>query len=391
MKTNAKRLNATKKEKRAARANEMIANLQGVPMLGEIVIPNSKTGTIVDYELVKKALSSAGLDPSVANEILPKRAFSRACRHMEQEKQIDVFSEDDSTITFQFTRKELAKSEWKFTKEVFLTLDKSSGKITCENHDLEARAQEMLNKEISSRTTSDITKIIHRLFDQKGENEKELFPLRDQGGVYFVPLEVSSFLAQIDLFFTKIEGSLRRFPIPSGTPSGDRAIQESVADSISRMLGDHKKNIQDFSIHTRSDTIEHAALRIKETRLKIKAYAHYLKEEAERLDKECIATDQALLAQVKQIQVEKESSPAKKEGEGKRDLFFGHPVTSVIRWMGANGLSFEEAEKSLKHHGISVAAGTIRTQLLCGRKGTRGEPASLSKAQIKEVLAAARP
>lgn len=381
MKTNTQRIRKSKKEARASKGQEMIRSLAGVEMLGEVVIPNSRTGNIIGYTKVKEALTAAGLDPDAAKEILPKSAFARACRQMEEERQIDVFHEEEGTITFQFTKKELAKTEWKFNKECFLTLDKTSGQISCENSDLQTKAQGILDSAINTRTTSDITRIVHKLFDSNGD----LFPLRDQGGVYFVPLECSSFVAQIDMFFREIGGSLRRVPFPSGTPTGNAAVKESIADSFEKLLVDYERAIKEFSINTRTDSLERAADKIKQTRLKIKAYSHYLAEESKRLDARCNEADKVLLEQVRSIQVAKENTPPKQEGEGKRDLFFGHPATSVIRWMGKEGWSFEDAQKVLAHHNISVAGGTIRTQLLCGRKGMRGDPAKLSKAQIAEL------
>jgi hypothetical protein len=187
------------------------------------------------------------------------------------------------------------------------------------------------------------------------------------------------------MFFREIGGSLRRVPFPSGTPTGNAAVKESIADSFEKLLVEHEKAIKEFSINTRTDSLERAADKIKQARLKIKAYSHYLQEEAKRLDTRCNEADKVLLEQVRSIQTAKENAPPKQEGEGKRDLFFGHPVTSVIRWMGKQAWSFDDAQKALTHHNISVAAGTIRTQLLCGRKGMRGVPAKLSKEQIADL------
>jgi hypothetical protein len=72
---------------------------------------------------------------------------------------------------------------------------------------------------------------------------------------------------------------------------------------------------------------------------------------------------------------------------GKHTKIFGHSVTSVIRWMGANEWDFPEARRVLKAKQIDVADSTVRIQLQAGRVGdkSRGEPASLTASQASEL------
>lgn len=64
---------------------------------------------------------------------------------------------------------------------------------------------------------------------------------------------------------------------------------------------------------------------------------------------------------------------------------WGHQPTAVIRWMGKEGFSFQEAQAALQASGVDVAPGTIRAQLLAGRTGQRGAPAPLTLEQIEEL------
>lgn len=75
-----------------------------------------------------------------------------------------------------------------------------------------------------------------------------------------------------------------------------------------------------------------------------------------------------------------------KQGKS-RIQFLGFPVTHVLRWMGANGWTKEQAIKVMEKANIAVAEGTIGIQVAAGKKGdkSRGETPELSKSQIKEL------
>lgn len=71
-----------------------------------------------------------------------------------------------------------------------------------------------------------------------------------------------------------------------------------------------------------------------------------------------------------------------------RVLAFGrYPATAVIRWMGVNGMSVDQAVAVMAGLGLVVSIDTIRIQLRAGAKndGSRGEPAALAADEIKKV------
>lgn len=78
--------------------------------------------------------------------------------------------------------------------------------------------------------------------------------------------------------------------------------------------------------------------------------------------------------------VQKESAQAAPE-------LYGHQPTAVIRWMGKEGMSFQDAKRIFAETGTQVSDATIRAQLLAGRQGTRGAPAAL-KAEEQAALKA---
>lgn len=70
---------------------------------------------------------------------------------------------------------------------------------------------------------------------------------------------------------------------------------------------------------------------------------------------------------------------------GKRQKIFGHPVTSVLRWMGKEDWTKDDAKKALRKLGINTADSTIDIQLRAGKRGERGDPAILTGKQENEL------
>lgn len=120
--------------------------------------------------------------------------------------------------------------------------------------------------------------------------------------------------------------------------------------------------------------------------------------EANRLDRELMAAIRARIARVNAMQVrlhpgtsqrDEPAAPSAQGGGGdKRSKLFGYPITAVIRWMGQHEWEFKDAQFALEKLEIDVAPSTIRIQLRAGLVGdkSRGEPAALTPAQVKELM-----
>lgn len=81
------------------------------------------------------------------------------------------------------------------------------------------------------------------------------------------------------------------------------------------------------------------------------------------------------------------SEPGPRPGKARISLF-GHPVTAVLRWLGANDWKVDDVKKVLGELGLEVADSTIAIQLRAGKVGdqSRGEPAPITEAQANELL-----
>lgn len=289
------------KKLRSAKQSKIVElndQLKALKWLGCIVTWSSgPDGSTHKQSDVTAALTKAGLDPAISRELAPRNAFARAAKKLSDERVIDVFKQQGDEMVFQFTKMHLGEVEWEFNREAFMALNKITGTVTSDNHDLAIVAQAELDSAMETRTTADITRIVQRLF----EEHADLIPVRDAGGVYFVPQEHAEFTERVSIFLEALKGRIDCIPVPEGTPAGDKAIQNAVAGTMDKLIDDHMLAVKMFEPNTRKDTIERAADKIKTTRVKIEAYAHYLGERQKDLLGKIKDANQLLKEQVEKI------------------------------------------------------------------------------------------
>src|SRR3954447_15924933 len=203
----------------------------GARLLGEVISWTCPAVAVRHADLLG-ALRESGLDESAARQLLPRHAFARACKKLARDRIIRPVAEDAGRITFQFTQESRAGDRYEYTLETMLALQKATGKVTCDLPGLATLAQELLDRAVEDRTGSDVTRLIQRVFERKAD----LFPVREQGGVYFVPREHAAFVDKVQSLLNRVNGRLARLPVPEGTPEGDRSVKEAVANGIAALI-----------------------------------------------------------------------------------------------------------------------------------------------------------
>jgi hypothetical protein len=99
----------------------------GTKLLGEVITWDC-SGIIVRHLDLVDALTDSELDPSVARELAPRYAFSRACRKLSDDRIIRQVTEDTNTIQFQFTAEHKEGDRFSYDFETLLTLEKATGR-----------------------------------------------------------------------------------------------------------------------------------------------------------------------------------------------------------------------------------------------------------------------
>ena len=257
-----------------------ISTANGMKLSAELVTLGGRNGSTYTHASVVAALADAGLDTKAAREFQPRNAWSRACRQLAKERLIDVIEEDGDDAVFQFTKRFLASDaveggkEIKYSKEVKIRLDKKTGKLFCKDETIRSLAQRELDRCMAARTNGDVTVIAQRLFNAHAD----LMPLPGAAGVYLVPIAHRNFLRKVEKFLHTLGRRPYILPVPAGVEESDRTVQETVAEYLMGLVEQHKTAVEGFSESTRNGTFETAAQRINETRIKVQAYALYLKD-----------------------------------------------------------------------------------------------------------------
>src|SRR3954453_15053067 len=113
------------------KSNGLFSFTPGTKLLGEIITWSCSGVKIKHLDLIT-ALRDSGLDESVARELAPRHAFARACKKLSEARIIRQVSEDARTIQFQFTAEHKEGDRYRYDLETVLTLDKATGKVSCE-------------------------------------------------------------------------------------------------------------------------------------------------------------------------------------------------------------------------------------------------------------------
>lgn len=242
-------------------------------LLGEIVTWDIKS-TEVSYQQVRDALVKAGLDPDAAPEMTTKAAFSRACKHLKENRQIDKIKSKDGILSFQFTTKVLEGEEIAFDRECRVEVDTDSGDIKCdEKPELATQAQSLLAHAMETRNASDITKLIQDLF----KNHADLYPINPQKGVaYFVPVAHQEFVSRVQTFVEAMGGRLWPFPVPKGTDQGNASVRDAVSSGLGTLLAELEEAVEGWDDKTRDSTMDKVQAKYDQVAMKVDAYAEYL-------------------------------------------------------------------------------------------------------------------
>lgn len=301
----------TKRPKNNKAKEEFIEKQKDKPILGEIV-SWSQRGATHSYGEVLESLKKANLDTSIAKVILPSQAFQRAISKLEENGDIDVLHKQGDIKTFQLTDKFLQEKgnskEWKWNKKTELTLHTGTGKITCPIPEVEKFAQAELDRAVDTRTSGDITSIIKEIF-RTANPDLGIIDITDNGGCYLVLAEHSHFCDNIQDFLTNLGRNLQRFPIAKGSKDGEASIANAVSDQMEKLTLELNKEVTEFTVSTRNDTLEKACERIKDLRIKIESCAHYLKEKRDDALAVVEQTNLILLEKISKLSEDRKNAP----------------------------------------------------------------------------------
>jgi len=230
---------------------------------------------------LRRALGRANFPEELAKELAPRNAFSRAAKELSKERIIRRAEETDDEIRFQFTREFLQGGQYDYTKEFDLYLNKETGQVRCENSHMEQVAQSLVDNHRATRMSSDVTRLIQKIFDTGGS---DLVPVRQQGGCYFVPAGNVTILNGVRALLKDIGGSLSEWEITAKSEQTQVTIQENMYSYMLGMVDKFKASCQSISENTSSKVLERRLEEVYELRAKLTSHAPLLRGLAEEVN-----------------------------------------------------------------------------------------------------------
>ena len=269
--------------------------LPDVKVLGDVVVYETK-GLKVPYGKVVQALRDSGLPDDLAPLMLPRNAFRRAAKKLEDRRIIRKLKDDRSEgkLYFQSTLEQKVdaaagvafdQDRLEYVRETTLVLDKDTGNITISDTLASDAAVDLLDKVraefadvMGHRTGSDVGRMVQKAF----EKNADLFPLRRQGGVYFCPTRHADFTARVADFLARVGGRMKRIPVPDALNGRDnqhvKDVKESVADALAAAVREYQDATEALTDDATEAQMERLAERIKAARFKVEAYSEYIED-----------------------------------------------------------------------------------------------------------------
>ena len=296
-------------------------------LLGEVVAWDvSLKGSEIPLAQVREALDKAGLDQSLVREIPVSDAMRRAVRAVAGDRVVSLVEDTPVSLVYQFTVevKDAQHQELWATKPGAVlkyqglgrvSLDKKTGDLDGDDAGLVKQVADGIDFCLNHRSTSDITGLAHRLFKANAD----VFPLRRQGGCYFVPVIHVGVIDAVQKFLEGCGCTLPRYPVAAGKLTGDSSVRDAIKDGLLAMVESHKQQIASFNGSTRDKTMKAQLDEIKLTQFKIEAYSEYLAQHADQLRKEAEESERLWAEKVEAIidgrSEEDPSDPATEELE----------------------------------------------------------------------------
>jgi hypothetical protein len=190
-----------------------------------------------------------------------------------------------------------------FPFETIISVGRTTGDINCANAELAEHIRAEMGRICSLRTANDITQIVQKIFTQyaKDNPDADLFPVRDGGAIYMVLAKHQDLLDRVQSFMDAVGGTFRRFPIPMGTKQGDASVKDTIEQGMENHLRQLDRDIESLDEASKKGTIEKAASRVAESRLKIDCYATFLGLAQEGLRNKLTAAEGRLKMKVKEL------------------------------------------------------------------------------------------
>jgi hypothetical protein len=214
---------------------------------------------------------------------------------MRHERIIRQFKRDGDSLVFQFTREHLNSLQIEYSREAMLTLDLTTGVIRADDIVIQAEATRLAAEYSAKRLTSDLTRLIQRVFDRE---RAALVPIREQGGCYFVPETHAALVDQARTLLTEIGGDLRSFAVQLGDGQTNQSVAEAMTEYLIQRITEFRESCESLSADSPADVMTRQQERIGELRRHLDMYRGLLMGYASEIDTAIQQAEKDMLAKL---------------------------------------------------------------------------------------------
>lgn len=259
---------------------EKIYGSQPVDVCGEIVSWTLNGKEQIPVSDIVEALKTAGIDEKYCKDMKPRSAFTRACKDLEEKRVIRILDQDENEITFQFNQEEKQGTTFQFPFEGVVTLNKTTGAVSCDSSaELAGKIETLILGHMQRRTPSDISRLVQLIFKDDGD----LFPINEKGVAYLVPEQYFDRADRIETFLDAVGGKLQRFPIPRNG-KGEFNVSDTIDRGLRILVHELDEATDGWDDSTRPSTTEKHLKKFELARFKVKTYAGLLNQKVSEID-----------------------------------------------------------------------------------------------------------
>jgi hypothetical protein len=228
----------------------------------------------ISFATVRTALTLNGFDEKLAKDMAPRSAFARAAKQLDDDRIIRKVQETETELEFQFTKEYLSQGKLEYDREFSMFLSKANGTVRCENTEMQAEAQRLVDHHLATREASDVTRLIQKIFEaEKGD----LIPVRSQGGCYFVPPSHSDLVRRINDLLVAIGGSLGVWEISMKSEAPAAAVEGATLTHMLSEIDQFRETLATVDQESKPSVVQRRLHSIALFRQKLLSYAPLLR------------------------------------------------------------------------------------------------------------------
>lgn len=251
-------------------------------------------------------LKDEGFDAKIIGELANEHAMRRALGEMSKNRVIRKLRSTGSKVYFQLTAEDITDQQATYTREAEVWLDRQTCEIGGDNDAIVDTAKGLLAKQMNQRVTSDLTRMVQRLFDQA---KADLVPIREEGFAYFVPAQHSQLVMRIGGLLRAIGGRLSTFAVKIGSRDTDATVAESMSEYMMGLIREFRESCSELNTETRMDVRQRRIKAIGDMKAKLGCYQGLLQHMSGKIDLE-IAEAEADMLRALATPAPQEAEPA---------------------------------------------------------------------------------